>query len=119
MILLKIYKNAFKGAAEGIGGFIKDGTLQKLATNSLATEALNALPGVSVTRDQLIARASGGIVNPNMELLFNGVTLRTFRFSFKLTPRNDTESKSIKTIIKVFKKNMAAKVRNENSFSNS
>ena len=71
---------------------------------------LNALPGVSVTRDQLIARGSGGIVNPNMELLFNGVTLRTFRFSFKLTPRNDTESSSIKTIIKVFKKNMAPKV---------
>ena len=32
-------QNAFKGAAEGIGNFIKDGTLQKLATNSLAAEA--------------------------------------------------------------------------------
>ena len=109
-------QNAFKGAAEGIGGFTKDGTLQKLATNSLAAEALNALPGVSVTRDQLIARGSGGIVNPNMELLFNGVTLRTFRFSFKLTPRNDTESSSIKTIIKVFKKNMAPKAAERKQF---
>ena len=86
-------QKAFKNAATGIGNVIKDGTLQKLATNSLAAEALNALPGVSVTRDQLLARATGGIINPNMELLFNGVTLRTFRFSFKLTPRNDTESK--------------------------
>ena len=109
-------QNAFKGAAEGIGNFTEDGTLQKLATNSLAAEALNALPGVSVTRDQLIARGSGGIVNPNMELLFNGVTLRTFRFSFKLTPRNDTESSSIKTIIKVFKKNMAPKAAKRAQF---
>ena len=90
--------------------------MQKLATNSLAAEALNALPGVSVTRDQLIARGSGGIVNPNMELLFNGVTLRTFRFSFKLTPRNDTESGSIKTIIKVFKQNMAPKAAQRKQF---
>ena len=109
-------QKAFKGAAEGIGNFTDNGTLQKLATNSLAAEALNALPGVSVTRDQLIARGSGGIVNPNMELLFNGVTLRTFRFSFKLTPRNDTESSSIETIIKVFKKNMAPKVAKRKQF---
>jgi len=109
-------QNAFKGAAEGIGSFTEDGTLQKLVTNSLASEALNALPGVSVTRDQLIARGSGGIINPNMELLFNGVTLRTFRFSFKLTPRNDTETKSIKTIIQVFKKNMAPKAAARKQF---
>lgn len=109
-------QDAFKNAATGIGDVIKDGTLQKLATNSLAAEALNALPGVSVTRDQLLARGSGGIINPNMELLFNGVTLRTFRFSFKLTPRNQTETKSIKTIIQVFKKNMAPKAAERKQF---
>ena len=114
---IKNIQETFKTTVnDKFGNLIKDGSLGKIVTNSLATEALNAVPGVSITRDQLLARATGGIVNPNMELLFNGVTLRTFRFSFKLTPRNDTESKSIKNIIRVFKRNMAAKVANENAF---
>lgn len=113
---IKKIQQAFSNGAQGIGNLIEDGTLQKVVTNSFAAEALNALPGVSVTRDQLLARGSGGIINPNMELLFNGVTLRTFRFSFKLTPRNDTESKNIKTIIRVFKKNMAPKAAKRQFF---
>ena len=44
-----------------------------------------------------------------MELLFNNVTLRTFRFSFKLAPRDQNESTAVKSIIRTFKKNMAPK----------
>ena len=44
-----------------------------------------------------------------MELLFNNVTLRTFRFSFKMTPRDENEATSIKSIIRTLKRNMAAK----------
>ena len=112
---IKQVQEAFANSGKTIGGLIKDETLQKVVTNSFAAQALNALPGVSVTRDQLLARANGAILNPNKELLFNGVTLRTFRFSFKLTPRSDTESKSIKNIIRVFKRNMAPKVSVSNS----
>ena len=54
----------------------------------------------------LITRATGGIVNPNLELLFNAPTLRTFTFKFLMTPRDDGESKTIRDIIKYFKKNM-------------
>ena len=43
-----------------------------------------------------------------MELLFNNVTLRTFRFSFKLAPRDPNEATVVKSIIRTFKKNMAA-----------
>ena len=107
---IKEVQNAFKKTGENIGNLIEDKTLQKVVTNSFAAEALNALPGVSVTSDQLLARSTGAILNPNKELLFNGVTLRTFRFSFKLTPRNDTESDAIKNIIRVFKRNMAPRV---------
>ena len=42
-----------------------------------------------------------------MELLFNGPTLRQFRFSFKMTPRNQDESKEIMNIIRNIKRNMA------------
>jgi hypothetical protein len=37
------------------------------------------------------------------------VTLRTFRFSFKMTPRDSKESEQVRLIIRSLKKNMSAK----------
>jgi hypothetical protein len=82
--------------------------LKEIAMKSLAAQATSVFGG-NVTLNQVLARESGQILNPNMELLFNGVTLRTFRFSFKMTPRDATESQQIKYIIRSFKRNMAAK----------
>ena len=53
------------------------------------------------------ARATGNVVNPNLELLFSGPRLRTFSFNFKFTPRTPDEALEIKKIIKTFKRNMA------------
>ena len=61
----------------------------------------------NVTVNQLLARGNGEVINPNMELLFGGPTLRNFRFNFKLTPRNEKEAEQVKLIIRAFKRNMA------------
>ena len=79
-----------------------------LIKKSLAAQAINVF-GANVSLNSLLARSEGKILNPNMELLFNNVTLRTFRFSFKMTPRDENEATSIKSIIRTLKKNMAAK----------
>ena len=42
-----------------------------------------------------------------MELLFNNPTIRNFRFSFKMTPRNTAEANQIKLIIRSLKKHMS------------
>jgi len=84
----------------------------KLITQQLAAEAVNVFGG-NVSIDQILARQSGQIFNPNLELLFNGVTLRDFRFSFKMTPRDDKERDSVIKIIRTFKKYMAAKKQGE------
>ena len=44
-----------------------------------------------------------------MELLFNGPTLRSFVFQFKMTPRNSDEGEQVKRIINTFKRYMAPK----------
>jgi len=75
----------------------------------IATGVVGAFGG-NVTVNQLLARQSGQIFNPNMELLFNGPTLRNFRFSFKMTPRSPEEAEQCKLIIRSFKMNMAPKV---------
>ena len=82
--------------------------IQDIATKFLTSKAVGALGG-NVSVNQLLARESGEIFNPNMELLFNGPTLRSFRFSFKMTPRSSAEAEQIKLIIRSFKRNMAPK----------
>ena len=85
------------------------GNVQSLITKKLAASAVNALGG-NVTMNQILARQDGTVFNPNMELLFNGPTLRNFRFSFKMTPRSEKEAEQIKLIVRTFKMNMAPKV---------
>ena len=83
-----------------------------LITKSLASQAVGVFGG-NVTVDQLLARGEGVVFNPNMELLFNGPSLRQFAFSFKMTPRSQLESIEVKKIIRTFKSNMAPQVTKE------
>ena len=94
--------------ASGLGN---DGgaAARALITKKLATEVVGAF-GAQVSVNQLLARSEGQILNPNMELLFDGPTLRNFRFSFKMTPRSEKEAEQCKLIIRTFKMNMAPKV---------
>jgi len=55
----------------------------------------------------LLTRATGSVLNPNMELLFKGPNLRTFNFAFKFRPRFEDESVAVREIIRIFKRNMA------------
>ena len=88
---------------EGVGDIA---TATDALNKKLAAEAVNIF-GANVTFNQLLARGNGEILNPNMELLFSDVTIRNFRFSFKLAPRNPKEAEQVKLIIRAFKRNMA------------
>ena len=46
----------------------------------------------------------GQVVNPNLEVFFSRVGLRTFQFRWTLVPRNERESRIIKEMIWQFKK---------------
>ena len=101
---------------QAMAGVFKDEGTKKLVTQALAAQAVN-LFGSNISINSILARTQGKILNPNMELLFNNVTLRTFRFSFKMTPRDEVESLQVKSIIRSLKKNMAAKrVQDSNLF---
>ena len=72
------------------------------AGNAVSTALLEGALGAN-----LRSRFSGEVMNPNLELLFNGPTLRTFNFSFFMSARSPEEATDIKKIINAFKKNMA------------
>ncbi len=64
----------------------------------------------------ILGRSTGQVINPNLELLFNGPKLRTFSFNFPLTPRTDNEAETIRRMIKDFKQYMAPKQTTGNLF---
>ena len=93
----------------------------KTTRDSMSTAAIalgmNALTGGDGDVNSLVSRATGNIVNPNVELLFNGVQLRGgFNFIYDLIPRNQTESESIKNIIRTFKQQMLPNKRSTGFF---
>ena len=88
-----------KGAA-GVGG-------------ALGGSALLKTLGITVEPDALLARATGNIINPNAELLFQGPVLRDFGFQYLMVARSEEEGDQIRRIIRWFKQGAAPKYRNQ------
>jgi len=86
-------------------------TLKNLKSN--APEVQVALAGAAIGNNNLLSRLQGKVLNPNLELLFQGPQLRPFNYTFKMSARNRTEAQVIKKIIKYFKQNMAVKKGNQ------
>ena len=79
---------------------------------SLGAAVVEAATGGS--GGSLLTRATGNIMNPNMELLFKKPSLRPFEFTFKLSPRSKQEAKQVIGIIRTFKQSMAV-IRSESN----
>ena len=72
-------------------------------TGESRTAVRNIFAGRAVGVKNLVARTQGAVINPNLELLFNGPKLRQFSFVYLLTPRDENEAKQIVSIIRTFK----------------
>ncbi len=95
-------------SAKEFGAAITDPSVREQVLNYFGAKAVGIF-GSNMSAASLTSRSSGQVLNPNMELLFKGVQLRTFPFSFSFTPRSRDESLIVKQIISIFKKSMAAK----------
>jgi hypothetical protein len=93
-----------KKFAQGAGGKANRDALQVY----LAQEASGA--------QGLLSRLGGVVANPNVELLFNGPSLRPFTFSFRMSPRDQDEAKNVKQIIRFFKEGMAVQTTDQDIF---
>jgi len=101
---------AFSGISQGIGKMFENiSTTVPGAVPDAKTAATSVFAAAASGGDNrsILARAEGVIVNPNMELLFDGPTLRPFSFTFKMSARNKGEAKTIIDIIRFFKRGMA------------
>ena len=111
-----------KDASSGIGDIIKNNAnadaLKSLGA-SLTRAALNSIPGVggNLSVNDIVQGGSSKILNPNVELMYEGPTLRELSLKFKLVARTSTESKIIKEIATSFRK-AAAPANKDSRFIN-
>lgn len=101
---VKLFSETGEGAAKALADpFIR----RRKIANIIASGA--AAFGVNIDVNQVITRKAGVIENPNLELLFTGPSLRAFQFAVRFSPRNEIESKRVRTIIRVLKERSAVK----------
>ena len=117
----------FQGVAEGQGitdvfgnaaGAVRDAS-QKMAggAGSDIRNAINVyLAQRAVGAQGLLSRATGAVLNPNLEMLFGGPSLRNFAFTFTLSPRDAEEADQVRKILRFFKQGMSVKTTASNVF---
>ena len=106
---------------QAIGNFAEEGgaglrkTLDQLKNtlgednSALLSAGKLLLAQEAVGAQNVLSRFGGAVLNPNLELLFNGPQLRPFSFNFRLSPRDEKEAQDVKIIIRAFKNHMAVK----------
>ena len=75
---------------------------------AISGAAIGAL-GSNVSAQSVIGRSTGQILNSNLELLFQGMNLRSFPYSITFSPRSIREAQVVKAIIRSLKQSMAPK----------
>ena len=97
------------GAIDGLADTLGEiGVAVGEGSGDVKTAVAGAL-AKAATGGSILTRATGKIINPNMELLFKGPSMRTFQLAWKMSPRDYEESEMIKKIIRMFKQSMAVK----------
>jgi hypothetical protein len=110
---------AFTGITDGIGKGVETlgSGFQAGADDPATKRAIGAaFAGAAVGGNSaaILSRADGAVINPNLELLFNGPQLRPFNFTFKLAAREKKESEQIIKILNFFKRGSSA-IRTESN----
>lgn len=82
--------------------------LESLVGSSTASKFLK-MGGFGVETESILARGAGVVPNSNLEFLFQSPVLRTFSFTYRLSPRSSDEAMVIRRIIRFFKQGMAAR----------
>lgn len=97
--------SALSGAAQAIN------VNKDVIAASVGGALVNAFGG-NVSYESILSRATGQVLNPNLELLFQGSNIRSFPFTFEFAPRDRREAQEVKGIIRAFKQSMVPRTDN-------
>jgi len=104
----------FRGALGELGEGVT--SLGQLTQDEGTRKQLAAYFAGQAVGANVLGRSTGQVINPNMELLFSGPTLRSFSFNFTLTPRDAEEAGIVRKMIRAMKRNMTPQRSSEALF---
>ena len=90
------------GAQEAMNEVTSDTSILPALLRGVAANAV--AKSTNLSEGQITGGLIGQVVNPNLEVFFSKVGLRSFQFRWTLVPRNERESRIIKEKIWQFKK---------------
>ena len=103
-------QGAIKSLGEGLGD------IANLAKDDATSAGVAAFFAGQAVGANVLGRATGQVINPNLELLFTGPNLRSFSFNFTLTPRDAEEAGIVRRMIRAMKRNMTPQRSSEALF---
>ena len=98
------FAQKIKSATNTVGKNINKAPVEMAA--SLVTNLAKGITGDQINTGDIFGGVSGVIRNPNVEVLFQKMNLRTFDLTFKLVPYNQDEAYAIQKIVRTFRKCM-------------
>ena len=96
--------NKLKKAGDTLDGALEKSMVEAAA--SIVSGLANKITGDTISAGDLFGGISGVVRNPNVEVLFQNMELRTFDLTFKMAPFDDQDALRIESIINIFKKAM-------------
>jgi len=90
---------------------VRQGNFSVAQALELATRSAALAPGISDTGIGRLAQSVEGVVrNPHLTTIFEGVRLKTFDFTWKLSPQSESEAKKLNEIIVTLRRLMLPKI---------
>ena len=101
----KLGLNGFQAFLKNTMGTLRSATQQSGRQEIFANEISQLVGdmGYDVSADTILSRTAGVIANANTELLFAGVSLRSFEFNWLMSPRDVREAAQVRMIIRALK----------------
>ena len=98
--------NIKKSLMSGLGSF-NSGLLGQV----IAKKSIEFIPGIGTgdgrsAAGQIVTSATNKAINPYITGVFKSIGFKTFNFTFRCHPRNDTDSQVLTNIIKFFRNSM-------------
>ena len=101
----KLGLSGFQAFLKNTMGTLRSATQQSGRQEIFANEISQLVGdmGYDVSADTILSRTAGVIANANTELLFAGVSLRSFEFNWLMSPRDIREAAQVRMIIRALK----------------
>jgi len=106
--LNQMKNNDYEAASKSLIGGVR--AISEEALKRVGGAFVDTLAGTEGSAE-LANKAFGQATNPYMEVIFDSMNLREFRYNFTFAPRNEDETNDVKRIIQLFRFHMAPELK--------